>query len=290
MAQKINIHKMQNYKIYIVGSTGYLGSELCKNLKKKNIKTLSIGRNITADIYLDLSEGQLGKYNMFKQGDRVIYLSAISSPDTCSEHFEYSRRINVVNTSQMIETILEAGAIVLFASSDMVFGDSLDAVYEHSTPNPLSNYGQMKLEIEEQFKNHSNFFTMRPSYIFSIKDKFTRYLLDCIKKKESAKIYHPLTRSAISINCVIGFIMKFLEQPNICPEVINLAGPELLSRMKMAEAFKCQLGLNYYLSEIPFDFKRIRPEIINMRSKFLQKLINCNESYNDVVQVMSSTL
>ena len=111
---------------------------------------------------------------------------------------------------------------------------------------------------------------MRPSYIFSTKYKFTLYFLDCIRKK-AAKIYHSLMRSAISINCVIEFIMKFLEQPNICSKVINLPWPELLLRRKMAETFKYQCGINYYLSEIPANLKRVRPEIINMRNTFFSK-------------------
>jgi hypothetical protein len=72
--------------IAIVGSTatlsGFLLDELKNNPYPGNV--LEISRGIPGTIFLDLRYPDKFDYSILKKDDYIIFIAAISSPDTCA--------------------------------------------------------------------------------------------------------------------------------------------------------------------------------------------------------------
>ena len=193
----------------------------------------------------------------------------------CSSEYEYCWKVNVTGTIYFINKAIERGCKVLFLSSDAVFGDISGYCYtEESETNAKTPYGQMKKAVEDFFKHNKLFKAIRLSYVVSAKDRFLSYCLDCIRKNELAEIFHPFYRNCIIIYDVVNVVIWFAKNwESYEPFVLNVAGKELISRVRIADE------LNRYLKNkleytiiCPVDsFYNNRPRITQMQSLYIQK-------------------
>ena len=128
-------------------------------------------------------------------GDKIIFLASICNPTLCNESFDMAYNINVSKTRLLLKRFLDTGASVLFASSDVVYGNTEKAVNEKSEINPIYSYAEMKAEIESYFSTHPNFFVMRMSNISSIQDNTLSYFFSCnsiLRMSHTCLIFLPI--------------------------------------------------------------------------------------------------
>ena len=265
-------------KIAIVGHSGYIGKYLVKYFERDaEIKSiLRLSRSSNSDRFLDLSEAEKFDYTVLDGIDYVILTSAISSPDQCASDFEGCWKTNVTGTEYFIRRVIECHCRVLFFSSDAVFGDISGAIYdEHSETSAMTPYGQMKKKIEDTFKEDPNFKAIRLSYVVSSNDKFVSYCLNCIQKGENADVFHPFYRNCITIDNVVDAVDWLIRNWDAySPFVLNVAGKELVSRVRIADELNRYLNgaLHYTISHPSEAFYRNRPAITQMKSLYLTKL------------------
>ena len=278
-------------RIAIVGSCGYIASYLIKHFKQdKNIsKILTIDQTINADTYLNLSEPDKFDYCLLNSTDFVIFTAAISGPDFCANHFELCWKINVEGTKYFIQKAIDRGCKVLFFSSDAVFGSIPGHIYtEQSETKASTPYGKMKKTIEDEFRKNSYFKAIRLSYVISANDKFISYCLNCVRNNEVAEIFHPFYRNCITISDVAKVITWFLYYfDKYAPFVLNIAGTELISRIRIADELNVILKnrLKYSILHPEDGFFRNRPEITQMNSLYLYKYnILENQSFTKKIQ------
>lgn len=264
-------------KLALVGSSGYISSFLIKEFEKMCDVTqvLKIDQTEEADVKLNLLHAENFNYNLLRDVDYVIFTAAISSPDRCSSDFDVSWKINVIGTQYFIAKALKCGCKVLFFSSDAVFGDEKGKIYtEISETKAETAYGKMKKAIEDNFKNDKNFKAIRLSYVVSLKDKFLKYCISCIKTHTIAEIYHPFYRNCISVDDVVKVVVWLILNWNIYePFVLNVAGKELVSRIRIADELNRNWNekLKYKVVEPSEAFYQNRPKITQMKSLYLQK-------------------
>jgi dTDP-4-dehydrorhamnose reductase len=73
---------------------------------------------------------------------------AVSNVDRCELEASTTYRVNVLGIGHLVEAANEAGATIVYFSSDYIF-DGADGPYdEHAPTNPLSQYGLQKLSGE----------------------------------------------------------------------------------------------------------------------------------------------
>ena len=214
-------------------------------------------------------------YDQLEEIEYILFTAAISGPDKCAQEFNYCWQINVVGTNFFIHKAIEKGCKVIFLSSDAVFGDISGQIYtEISATQANTPYGCMKKAVEDEFIGNKNFKALRLSYVVSAKDKFVMYCLDCIKKNTIAEIYHPFYRNCIVISDVIKAVIWLLENWDMFkPQVLNLAGEELVSRVRIADELNRYLKkeLHYIVSTPEEEFFLNRPQITQMKSIYLQQ-------------------
>jgi dTDP-4-dehydrorhamnose reductase len=266
-------------RIAIVGSSGYIAQYILRRLSKvSEIESiLKIGRNESDDAYLDLSKAEEFDYELLNDIDIIIFTAAISSPDLCAKEFEWCWKINVDGTICFIKEALNHECRVLFFSSDAVFGyDCRVAFDENSLTKAYTPYGKMKKAVEDTFYDEKNFKAIRLSYVASTKDKFIAYCIRCMRTGETANIFHPFYRNVIVISLVVDVVLYFiLNWYEYEYRFLNVAGPELVSRVRLADELNRLLGdkLKYTISTPDDSFFLNRPKITQMKSIYLHHII-----------------
>ena len=156
----MNLFILNKMKSLIIGGSSNLGNHLVRsNLDKfdftyfKNKKKNGIFFDILGDknILPDLNKYQ-----------SVIILSAISSPNICQQNPDYSNKINVDATIDLIKFISEFNLKIIFFSTEFIYDGKKGNYDENDIPNPINLYGQQKLKVENFIlKNFKNFSILR---------------------------------------------------------------------------------------------------------------------------------
>lgn len=264
-------------KTALVGSSGYIAQFILKRLAEESEieSVLKIDKDEKADAYLDLSEAEKFDYAVLDDINFVVFTAAISGPDQCAKEFDACWKINVTGTSYFIREAIKRNCRVLFFSSDAAFGDIAGKIYDEESPtDAYTPYGKMKKAVEDEFKNDPSFKAIRLSYVASAKDKYYTYLLNCIKKGEIADIFHPFYRNVTVVSDVVDIVTYFaLHWDEYEHTFLNVAGKELVSRVRMADELNRFLGgkLKYTISMPGEEFFTNRPRITQMKSLYMNK-------------------
>ncbi len=261
-------------RLALVGSSGYISRFIIERLGKDN-EIIKIDRQGDVDFSIDLEKADDFDYDILNDVGCVIFPAAISSPDMCEKEYEMCWNINVEGTSYFMEKALNKGCRVLFFSSDAVFGDHPDMVFDEESETRASTaYGKMKKAVEDRFKDDKNFKAIRLSYVVSVKDKFSSYVLNCAERKEVCEVYDPFCRNCITISDVLTCIEYLINNWDEYPHTfLNIAGRDLVSREDIVRELKNRLGLELEYKVIyPGDeFYSCRPKITRMQSRYLKE-------------------
>ena len=264
-------------KTALVGSSGYIAGFIIKRFESEEgiDSVFKIDQNDESDAFLNLKEPDKFDYNLLDGIDYVIFTAAISGPDKCAEDFDSCWEINVTGTSYFIREAIKRKCRVLFFSSDAVFGDIPGAIYtEQSETQAYTPYGRMKKAVEDEFKTEPLFKAIRLSYVASAKDRFVTYCLKCIENGEVADIFHPFYRNVIVVSDVVNIVTYFAKHwDEYEPKFLNVAGKELVSRVRIADELNRHLGgkLRYTVSMPGEEFFTNRPRITQMQSLFMKQ-------------------
>lgn len=263
-------------KVAIVGSSGYIAGYLIKEFSHipEIEQILKIDIN-DADAIIDLQHADQFDYDQLKDIDVVVFTAAISGPDKCATDFDFCWNINVTGTKYFIKQAIARTCRVIFFSSDAVFGDIPGKIYdENSETAAITPYGKMKKAVEDEFKDSPYFKAIRLSYVASARDRFMTYCLHCVRNDEIADIFHPFYRNAIVVSDVVA-VVKWLSIHfgEYKPFVLDIAGKELVSRVRMADELNRVIGgkLKYSISQPGTEFFINRPKITQMRSLYMQE-------------------
>ena len=268
---------MNKSKVAIIGSSGYIANYIKARLRNEGMadRIVNIDQTDEVDVKLDLMNAEAFDYSKLDDVEYVIMTAAISGPDKCAEEYDFCNQINVVGTSYFIKEAIKKKCKVIFFSSDAVFGDISGMTYtEQSETNANTPYGQMKKAVEDEFKDSSYFKAIRLSYVVSAKDRFVSYCLGCIDRNEEAEVFHPFYRNCITVSDVVGVVVWLINNWDVyTPWVLNVAGKELVSRVRIADEINRYLGnnLKYKIISPEEVFYRNRPKITQMQSVYMQK-------------------
>ena len=255
----------------IFGYSGYLGKNLIQ--KSKKINFFKIGKKNDSNIFIDLNTLNLKNINFNLIPKKFIFLAGISSPEFCENNSLIAEKINFAKTISLIEILLLKGHDVLFASSDVVYGDSNEIKNELSVLNPYGFYGLLKYKVEQYFINYKNFYVARLSNIFSNEDKFLQYLFHMSNKSENAIVFNDFVRTPIHFKDFLNFIEAFVINKNFSHKVINLCGNDHFSRSDIAKKVSKICNLKYNAIKTPEEFIKYRPLKIKTESIYLNEII-----------------
>ena len=154
----------------VLGSAGFVGSEIVKQLKNFNIPTLPLGRQEVDLLAPDASKKMI-KY--FKKNDVIIITSAVAPVKN------YNMLNDNINMMNSICTALSSTEVnnVVYLSSDAVYSDSEGPLIESSNTQPDSLHGIMHVTRELMLKSvlSNPLSIVRPTLIYGPNDPHNGY-------------------------------------------------------------------------------------------------------------------
>jgi dTDP-4-dehydrorhamnose reductase len=264
-------------KYHILGSDSYISKRFLENYGNRlNVRLLSQFSEDKND-FVDLNKPNDFDFTTIKRDDAIVFFAAVSSPDICEKKREYAYKINVEGTEIFIENCIKKEARVLFFSSDVVYGKANCISDENAPVAPFGAYADMKREVEEHFKDSKLIKIFRLSYVWSKKDKFTKYLESCAVEKKVAEVFDSLFRNVVYINDVTECIYNLFQTWELWNnQIFHICGRQLLSRYDIARIFQEEVfnDFNFVDVEPDTDFYTGRAKTIAIKSIYLEKLLN----------------
>ena len=171
--------------VLVTGSNGLLGQKITENIllnKQFNLVATSKGSNrypvkegyTYAEMDI-LDAGQVRNVVAQYKPDAIIHTAAMTNVDTCQVEKELARALNVDALKTLVAVCETMNIQLVHLSTDFVF-DGEEGPYEESArPNPLSYYGQTKVEAETLVQNsHCRWSIIRTILVYGIVKDMSR--------------------------------------------------------------------------------------------------------------------
>lgn len=163
-----------NKKILITGQNGFIGSNCTKFFAQKGYDIFGIdifGENCSNFIKGEVNLNNLKSFN--QNFDVIIHLAGSGTVGLAQKSPELEHLKTVGSTEHILEymRLYNKEAKLIYSSSAAVYGDLYDRpISENDILNPISIYGQHKVEVEKMCKNYHNHFGLNINIIrfFSI--------------------------------------------------------------------------------------------------------------------------
>lgn len=197
-------------KVLVTGAGGQLGS---------SIRFVSERRMGFHFDYTDINELDICKryetlnYIKNTSPDYIINCAGYTAVDRAESERDLCFRLNADAVKNLIEGCSQSHSKLIHISTDYVFdGNSRKPYQEDDITNPVSVYGQSKLQGELHLKNNPNAIIIRTAWLYSqFGSNFLKTILKYGREKEELKVVSDQTGSptyaidlAIAILSIIG--------------------------------------------------------------------------------------
>jgi nucleoside-diphosphate-sugar epimerase len=235
--------------ILITGITGFVGSNLFKNLLEHNFEST----------VLNLRKPNW-KSEIESEAKAIIHLAGKAHDTKNTANSKDYFDINTKLTQDLFDVFLESNCrdFIFFSTVKAVTDIAEDIVTEETVTNPKTAYGQSKLQAEQYILNKAlpegkRLFIIRPSMIHGPGNKGN---LNLLYQLVSKGIPWPLgafhnQRSFSSIDNVCYVVNQILEREDIPSGVYNLADDEILSTNELIELIAASTNRKARIFSIP---------------------------------------
>lgn len=234
-------------RIFVTGGCGLLGSKLSQIALEQGHEVFSghnhnlpeKGTPATLDLTVDNS---IIKAVGLAQPEVIFHTAALTDVDRCETERDLACKINVRGTKLLAEAAKNAGAFLVYISTDYVF-DGQKGMYREDDPaNPISHYGYTKLLGEKYADCVARTCVIYGSRPASGKVNFALWTLDRLQRGEGIRI---VTDQYISPTLNTNLARMLLEAGERRLEgVYHLAGAERISRYDYACRLADVFGLD----------------------------------------------
>ena len=174
-------------KVFVVGSRGQLGQSLAE----------------TAPATVDFAGADLPELDILdapalrahladERPGFVVNAAAYTAVDKAEDEPEMARRVNVDGARNVAEAACNAGARVIYISTDFVFDGSKSMPYEpDDSPAPLSVYGATKLDGEVAVREASDgdAIVIRTAWLYSrFGHNFVKTMLRLMEERDELSV------------------------------------------------------------------------------------------------------
>ncbi|GAB2244996.1 hypothetical protein Droror1_Dr00000489 [Drosera rotundifolia] len=253
-------------KILIIGGTGYLGQHLLHRFSSDTEHGFSVAftyhstppekllealpRSVVS-FFVDLrsGEGFESVAEGFGQPDVVINCAALSVPRACEADPAAAMAINVPTALlNWLSSFQEKNTVVIQLSTDQVYEGVKSFYKEEDETLPVNVYGKSKVEAEKLISSGcSNFVILRSSIIFGPqtlspvpKSLPVLWMDGVLSKGTKADFFHDEFRCPIYVKDLVAVILtlttRWFSEGKEMQLILNVGGPDRVSRVQMAEA------------------------------------------------------
>ncbi|MGB2117839.1 MAG: SDR family oxidoreductase [Schleiferiaceae bacterium] len=179
--------------------------------------------------------------------DVIIHGAAMTHVDECEQHKELAYNLNVVGTQNIVDAAKELGAHVVHISTDFIF-DGQDGPYnEDGVPNPVSYYGETKLQAERIVQTIDSWSILRTVLVIGIAEDLSRsnivlWAKGALEKAQPIRVVDDQFRTpTLAEDLAQGALLAATQRAQ---GIFNISGPDFMSIYELVESVAEHFGLS----------------------------------------------
>ena len=230
-------------KVLIVGIDSVIGSELARVLTGAGESVVGTTRRRSAGddetVFLDLSD-DVTEWRA-ADGIAVAVLAAAMDQQQCLRDPELSRRVNVDNMLIIARSLMNAGARVVFLSTNLVFDCAHPNQPADSVYRPLNVYAAEKAAVEQGLLAAGSLATIcRLAKVLTGRLPLVAHWLTDLAANRPISAFNDLNVSPVSLGYVTEFLLRAIRQPQ--GGIFQISGAQELSYCALAKALAKRCG------------------------------------------------
>ena len=262
-------------KIIVTGSNGLLGQKVTDLfIQDPEIELIatSVGPNRhnlkDGYTYEELDVLDLDRLNTLVERyrpDSIIHTAAMTNVDACEAERAKCYALNVQSVKNLIDVCQIRDIQLIHLSTDFIFDGENGPYTEEAEPNPLSYYGETKLESELILKKSScRWAILRTIIVYGIVNDMSRsnivlWAKGALEKGESIHVVNDQWRMPTLAEDLAACCLLAVKKN--ASGVFNASGKDLMSILEIVERVADHYGLNKSL------IKAISAESLNQVAK-----------------------
>jgi nucleoside-diphosphate-sugar epimerase len=178
-------------RVLVTGGAGYLGSILCEHLLDAGYQTTVIDNlmygqhsllHLCAHPHFEFVWGDARNEKLMrglmKDADVLIPLAAVVGAPACDRDPQLARSVNL-EAIQMLNRLRSPSQLVIFPTTNSGYGIQSGDVYctEETPMQPISLYGQTKVQAEAELLERPNVISLRLATVFGMSPRLRLDLL-----------------------------------------------------------------------------------------------------------------
>ena len=225
--------------IYVVGSSGQLGSEI------RALPAIDTDYNLIFFSHQDLDISNVddvkNKLNPGKD-DVIINAAAYTNVDRAEEEVSIANASNHIGAKNLADIALASGCLLVHISTDYVFNGKKSGAYkETDATDPVSAYGTTKHQGEEAIlTSNCRAIIIRTSWVFSqFGNNFVKTILRLARERDEISVIFEQTGTptyAADLASAILHIINNLPATLELPQIYNYSNEGAISWFDFAKA------------------------------------------------------
>ena len=241
-------------KILVTGATGFLGRTLLS--LEGEAEWMGCGRRPAAEgipyRQIDLADRKAVTALVAEQApDWVINAAAMTDVDGCEKDARAARQANVDIPENLAAACDATGAGLVHISTDYVFDGKCGPYGEEDTANPLSCYGQLKLESEGMLKKMERVLVVRTlwlyGYVPQVGSNFLTWVLRGLHSGQPLRVFADQWGNPTYIRDLACALVALCSQE--ARGLLHVGGATFMTRWEMAREMACFFGIDGSLIE-----------------------------------------
>jgi dTDP-4-dehydrorhamnose reductase len=212
------------------------------------------------------------------QPDVIIHAAANSNLDDCETHPEDAQAANVQATANLVSVAGQLDIRFIHVSTDMVFDGAGSLYKESDATNPLSVYGQTKLQSEQIVLKHENSVVVRSALIYGRRkiggNSFSLWIENNLRQKKPTPLYTDQFRSPILAENLAELVLELCDSETT--GIFHAGGGNRIDRYSFGQQMCDILGYDAALlrpvSMEDHNFAAPRPKDISLSIKKLEQI------------------
>jgi dTDP-4-dehydrorhamnose reductase len=261
-------------KYLISGAQGQLAREFQKTLEKLDHTVAAFDRE-----GLDISDSRVVNDKITEHNpDVVMNCASYNLVDKAEEDFDAACGVNATGVRNLAVACKNKDILLVHYSTDYVFDGTKEDFYtEEDEPNPVSKYGESKLQGEQLLRQEAdNFLLFRVSWVFGEgKSNFLHRLSEWARKNRTLKIVSDQVSVPTYTEDIVNVTMFALNKG--LRGMYHLTNSGYASRYEFARYYLEQMEMDNLVMPVTSDYfpsPAKRPYFSAMSNRKLSQALN----------------